>query len=251
MLVVLGLGSPTKFSPSLLGAGVGGHAARTATAHGISVRAVARNPEKYAGCFPEGVQVVKGDVNDEAGMREVLKGAKAVIFAVQAADDATARSVDCDGLVRVAKVCVELNVKLVVISSMLVSPKNRFHPIRGVLNWFVKSSMMDAKFEGEEACRKMPGLRYVVVRPSGLTDGEDKHKYQFNQGDSPFFGYYSISRKDVGALAVAAAFDDESDRVTCEVMGGKASTPEQKDLKGVFAKMIKDPVPLAAATSSS
>ena len=56
--------------------------------------------------------------------------------------------------------------RLVVVSSRLVNPKNKWHPIRILLN-NIKYSLMDYKFEGEKAVRAS-GLEYVLVRPGGM-----------------------------------------------------------------------------------
>lgn len=53
--------------------------------------------------------------------------------------------------------------RLVLVSSALVTPKNRFHPIRLILN-NIRWGLMDAKFRGEELLRAS-SVPYTVVRP--------------------------------------------------------------------------------------
>lgn len=58
--------------------------------------------------------------------------------------------------------------RIVLVSSCLVTPANKFHPLRILLN-ITKWRLMDNKFEGEEALRKA-GVSYTIIRPGGLTD---------------------------------------------------------------------------------
>ncbi|KAH9261867.1 hypothetical protein BASA81_000523 [Batrachochytrium salamandrivorans] len=225
-LVVFGLGAPSKFSPSVLGSGVGGHAARIALEQGLSVRAVARNPDKYRSLYPEALELVQGDVTDRASVAKCLEQAKACVFAVQAADGTSAFEVDHLALVQVAEECVRLNIKLVVISSVYVSPKHWLNPVRAALNRMVKWGMMDAKWEGEQAVRKMAGLRYTIIRPGTLNDkGPLPNEYKVGQGDGLLFPALPIPKVDVGRIAVAAAVDPASDCLTLEVAGSSSKRP--------------------------
>jgi uncharacterized protein YbjT (DUF2867 family) len=240
-VVVFGLGAPTKFSPSLLGRGVGGMVAREAAKDGFPVKAVARDPNKYKEVFADatGVELVKGDVTDQASVANVLQGAAFCVFAAQAPDGVPASAVDRDAVILVARECEKVGAKLVLVSSVLVSKKNWFNPIRAFLNNVVKWAMMDMKFEGEEALRKQFKVRHVIVRPSGLTDdGSCNCMLTFNQGDSNTFGTRNISKLDVAKVIVAALNDPASDYTTFEVMGPK--TKEKMSFDGVFAKFTKD-----------
>ena len=240
-IVVIGCGAPSKFSPSKLGFGVGGHAIRYASQKGYNVRAVARNPAKYEQFYKDlpNVTLVKGDVTDAASIAECVKGATAVIFAAQASDNVSAFEVDRDGLVVVAKECQKANCKLVVISSVFVTPKHYFNPVRGFLNTVVKWRMMDAKWEGEEAVRKMEGLRYTIIRPGTLTDNPPlENEYKIGQGDALLFASKGIPKEDVGKIAVAAAVDPASDNVTFEVAGSSSKNPVTTE--GIFAGLHKD-----------
>jgi len=240
-IVVMGLGAPTKFSPSQAGSGVGGHAVRVAAAKGYNVRAMARNPSKYADFYKDlsNVTMVKGDVSDSASIAECVKDATCAIFAVQAADDASARQIDRDGLILVAKECLKANCKLIVISSVFVSPKHWFNPMRGFLNTVVKWRMMDAKWEGEEAIRAMKGLKYTIIRPGSLNDQPAlENEYKVGQGDGLLFASHPIPRIDVAKVAVAAAVDPSSDNVTFELAGSKSKNPAT--VEGIFNGLKKD-----------
>jgi len=241
VIVVFGCGAPSRFSPSVLGSGVGGHAVRIAAEKGYSVRAVARNPAKYQDAYKDlpTVQVVQGDVTKPETLGECLKEATCAIFAAQAADDASAFDVDRDGLVNVAKECVKANCKLVVISSVFVSPKHYWNPVRGLLNTVIKWRMMDAKWQGEEAVRKMEGLKYTIIRPGTLVDKPHlTNEFKLGQGDATFFARFPIPKADVGKVAIAAATDAASDNVTFELAGSDSKNPVT--VEGIFNGLKKD-----------
>jgi uncharacterized protein YbjT (DUF2867 family) len=240
-IVVFGMGAPSKFSPSILGAGVGGHAVRVAAGKGYTVRAIARNPAKYEEVFKDlpTVSIVKGDVTNTESVAECIKDATCAIFAAQAADGASAFSVDRDGLIVVAKECLKANCKLVVISSVYVTPSHNFNPLRVCFNTVVKWRMMDAKWQGEVAVREMKGLRYTIIRPGALTDKPElTNEYKIGQGDSAFFPIHSIPKLDVGKVAVAAATDPASDQVTFEIAGSTSTKPQT--VEGIFSGLKKD-----------
>jgi nucleoside-diphosphate-sugar epimerase len=83
--------------------------------------------------------------------------------------------VDYMGVVNTIEAAKAANVsKIVLVSSRLVNPSNRFHPIRMILN-NIKCGLMDNKFKGEEALRQASlssPFSYTIVRPGGLVGGE-------------------------------------------------------------------------------
>jgi len=92
----------------------------------MTVRAVARDPAKYQAFYADmpRVTVVRGDVTKPDTLPDVLRGATAAVFAAQAPDGVPCEAVDRDGCINVAKACHELGVKLIVVSSVWVSPKH-------------------------------------------------------------------------------------------------------------------------------
>jgi uncharacterized protein YbjT (DUF2867 family) len=141
---------------------------------------------------------------------------------------------------------------LVLVSSCLVSPHNRMHPIRVMLNNF-RWGLMDQKFKSEEFLRSS-GIKYTVVRPGGLKDSPGGEKMlSVQQGDT---SAGSVSRADVAAVCVAALTDPAAENVTFELMsvaddkeksaggGGEnvkiAVVPLVDQLKGIFAGLKKD-----------
>lgn len=184
----------------------------------LPVRAVVRDPAKYKELLPtsEKLEVVSGDVTDKASLTTALQNAKNIIFAASGRGYWTASSVDFQGVKNAAEVAKQLNAQqFVLVSSMLVSPHNRFHPIRIMLNNF-RWSLMDNKFKGEEALRAS-GVPYTVVRPSGLGKGPaGQADIITGQGDR-MKGGGSISRADVAAVCVAALDNPAAKNVTLEI----------------------------------
>lgn len=228
--VVLGAGGPTGQEC----------VKRLLAASDLPVRAVVREPSKYAEVLPksEKLEIVAGDVTDKASLQGALKGAKGIIFAASGKGYWSASSVDFQGVKNAAEVAKQLNAdQFVLVSSMLVSPHNRFHPIRIMLNNF-RWSLMDNKYKGEQELRSS-GVPYTIVRPSGLGSGPPgKAEIITGQGDRGLTGGRSISRADVAAICVAALNSPASKNVTVEVTSKaeevKAEAYEQhlKDMWG-------------------
>lgn len=69
--------------------GAGGPSGRLCVAEairrGLTVRAVVRDPAKYATAFPAGVEVVPGDVTTPQSLDPAVRGARNVVFAAAAA----------------------------------------------------------------------------------------------------------------------------------------------------------------------
>ena len=135
---------------------------------------------------------------------------------------------------------------LVLVSSCLVSPHNRWHPIRIMLNNF-KWGLMDQKFKAEEYIRNS-GLKYTIVRPGGLKDGPAGEKTLVVQQGDKSAG--SVARADVAAVCVAALSNPKATNVTLELMnessagsGGeqkKVLVPLADQLKNIFAGLKQD-----------
>ena len=69
-VVVIGAGGPT-----------GRLCVQEALSRGLTVRAVVRDPAKYAGVFAAGVDAVRGDVTDSSSLEAALRGARNVVYA--------------------------------------------------------------------------------------------------------------------------------------------------------------------------
>merc|ERR1719421_2073909 len=65
---------------------------------------------------------------------------------------------------------------MILVSSRLVNPANRWHPVRILLN-NIKWNLMENKWRGEEALRAS-GCEYCIVRPGGLKGGDTTRKQE-------------------------------------------------------------------------
>lgn len=206
-----------------------------------------RSPEKYSDTFaalstkPDSLKVVAGDVTAPATLPEVVRDCDGgVIFAASGATFFSAKSVDFQGVANVAQAVRETGSKVgrvVLVSSCLTTPKNRFHPIRIILN-NIRWGLMDNKFKGEEALRQS-GVAYTIVRPGGLSDGpKGEKKLLVAQGDTRSG---MVARADVAAVCVAALGSPATERVTFELVTEPGDAPPlAEQLKGLFAGLKKD-----------
>ncbi|EFJ49811.1 hypothetical protein VOLCADRAFT_89655 [Volvox carteri f. nagariensis] len=184
----------------------------------LPTRAVLRDPTKLAGVLEPNskLQIVKGNVTDEASLREVLKDARGVIFAAAGTGYWSASDVDFKGVEKVAAVSKELGVRRVVlVSSMLVTRKHWLHPIRLILN-NIRYGLMDNKLRGEDALRSS-GVEYTIIRPGGLGNGPGGHvTFVTGQGDV-IAGAGSINRADVASVCVSALTHPGAANITLEL----------------------------------
>jgi len=222
------------------------------TRKGHEVRAVVRNPAKYAGKF--GVaEAVKGDVTDAESLITAFAGCDGVVFAASASKYWGAGGpyeVDFLGCKNTADAAVASNVKrLVVVTSRLVHPSNRFHPVRILLN-NVKYSLMDYKFEGEAAVRQS-GVQYTIVRPGQLMAGEGEKETVAagtqwiiaGGADADLEKMGPIHRGDVAAVVCEAFTSDDAKNKIVEIASrpceeGEASFEDR--LKTLFVDIPDD-----------
>jgi len=215
-----------------------------------NIVAVVRDPKKYEGAFPQHARLnlVAGDVTDKGSLQKALQGCQYVINAASGKGYFSSRSVDNEGVANVAEVAKQAGAEQVVlVSSMLVTPKNRWNPIRLLLN-NIRWGLMDEKFNGEEALRRS-GMPYTVVRPAGLKNTPPQQdEIVAAQGDTGTVSG-SISRADVAAVCVAALGNPAAQNVTVEVMTRKDQPASNrwadraeynKMLQQIFSDLKKD-----------
>ncbi|GAB4813396.1 hypothetical protein N2152v2_000442 [Parachlorella kessleri] len=248
-----------KFAVVGAGGGAGKACVDTLLQKGLHVRAVVRDPQKAEATFAgqsgatstlkdvtvkERLELVKGDVTDPESLKAALAGCKGVVFAASGRGYWSADSVDFKGVKNVADAAKELGgvERVVVVSSALVTPKNRFHPVRILLN-NIRWGLMDAKLKGEDYLRKS-GVPYTIVRPGGLSnDAPGQVRLVAEQGDKGSPG--RISRADVAAVCCAALTDPKARNVTLELAGKPWGQDEAKvqlaeQLKGLFQGLSPD-----------
>jgi hypothetical protein len=108
-----------------------------------------------------------------------------------------------------------------------------------------------APAQGEQHLRRGT-LSYTVIRPGRLLhDAGGDRAWTVGQGDNMGSGG-GIARADVAAVAVAALFDDDADRVTLEINSRGADAAEAEQLANVFKGLTRDaPLPVEAAVPSA
>jgi len=215
------------------------------------IRCVVRSPASIpAGLLPTGdkrVKVYAGDATNHASLVKTFSSAEAVFFAAQGKGYRGICKVDRDSMQILGKAALEKGVKRVVlISTMLSDPKNKYQPTRLLLNspfitgragWFRKG-MMDLKFEGENILRKT-GQPYTIVRPGHLYDGPlAQWKIVAGQTNGMFAGGKKSTRADIAAFCVMVATSANAENATIEV----ASDHNQKGSRTVSPEILRNVV---------
>jgi len=221
-IAVLGAGGPT-----------GKQCVEKLLAQNKKVVAVVRDPAKYLGVWSSSkdLRIESGDVTNAASLAKALSSVKGFIFAASGKTYFSASSVDTEGVRNVAQVAKEKGLHVVLVSSALVTPKNRFSPIRLLLN-NIRWGLMDAKFAGENALRES-GASYTVVRPGGLNNGQaGQHKLVTGQRDTGKPG--RISRADVAAVCVAALTNPKAKGVTLELWSDPSRPATPTNVNSLF-----------------
>jgi uncharacterized protein YbjT (DUF2867 family) len=193
----------------------------------LPVRAVVRKPDAHAdklkaaaGNKATRLEVVAGDVTDPASLPPTLTDASGVIFAASGKGYWSAKSVDEQGVKNVVDAAAAAGgvQRVVLVSSMLTHPSNRFNPIRILLN-NIRWGLMDHKYAGEEALRNS-SLSWTVVRPAGLSSGPAGQavlKADVDKTRENMSGGGSISRADVAAVCVESLVNPAAANKTLSV----------------------------------
>ena len=219
------------------------------------IRAVLRDNNSsnqgYKELFPKDDRVIVhiGDVTDLESLRPAFKNANYIFNATSGSGSKSAKiveQVDRDSVGETAKlVAQEFSdsvERYVLVTSQLVHPSNKWHPVRIMLNTvvtgvFSPKGVMDFKWEGEELLRNS-GIPYTIVRPGHLIDGPypggHTIKVQVGQTNKSFSSGNGIARSDVAEVCIAAAMSDKAKNTTFEL-----SVEKQKE--GSTAKPAQEP----------
>jgi uncharacterized protein YbjT (DUF2867 family) len=216
---------------------------------GNVIYAAVRDPLKYVDKFAplaaEGrgaaVETVAADVTDKASVERALQAGgssapcRGVVFAASGTGYWTAKAVDHDGVRNVAEAAASLSSsssssskpRVVLVSSMLTHPENRWHPIRILLN-NIRWSLMDEKFRGEEALAECPGADWCVIRPGGLINAPagSRGLVKADKDVTKEVGTGSLPRADVAAACVRALSDPRASRHKFSIYARRAKKGE-------------------------
>ena len=138
---------------------LGSPVAKRLKADGYDVRLLARTPSKMALMFGSDYEIVQGDVEDDASLREALKGCDAVHVSLMGGP----RPSDYDriehlGTARVARIAAEMNIQHLSYLSGAPSCEENLH-----------DPGTKAKFNAEEAIRKS-GVPYTIFQATWMIE---------------------------------------------------------------------------------
>ena len=239
----------------------GGATARELLSAGCTVRILTRNPDARAAreLASRGADVLHGDLEDRASLREAMRGAHAV-FSVQLPDSAGADAERRHGyaLIEAAR---EAGVQHFVHTSVCEAGKHTSFPRWESGYWWQK--YWTDKWDVEEAVRHAGFGQWTVLKPAFLMDNfaQPKAKFMFphlQQGRiftalRPDTRMQLIAADDVGAFARAAIvapvrFDHRDIELAVEAltMTEVAATLSQVLRKRVEASSVSPSEALAA-----
>lgn len=170
------------------------------------------------------LSLISGDCTKPLEITAALKGVQVVFFCASGSREGfqTVQDVDSDGVRIVAEAAVFNNVeRMILVSSQLVHPKNKWNPIRIFLNTmstglFHGKGLMDLKWDGEQYLRQS-GVTYTIIRPPRLSTGTAEGIVEIAQTSGSFRPQTPLARRDLAAICVKAAFSSKTRNVTMEV----------------------------------
>src|SRR5574337_166930 len=203
----------------------GRRAVDEALAKGYEVTAFVRDPSKLE-TKHERLKVVQGDALDPASVERALAGQQAVLVCLGARNRSgkgtPPRDIDFVATRNILAGMKKHGVKrLVCMTSVGVGDSKQ---VKSVSNWiFTKvlvplflEKVFEAKERQEEAIRASD-REWIIVRPTGLTNGPARGRFKVSTDSSPVPG--RISRADVANFMVAQLPSDQDLR-KAPVMGG-------------------------------
>jgi uncharacterized protein YbjT (DUF2867 family) len=186
----------------------------------------------YGGNNPKIINIAADITKQDSydSLKSALRSSKACIFTASASKDGgSPNEVDRDGLVAVAKACIDCKVpRFVIVSSGGVSKPSS--SVYLFLNIF--GGIMKAKIEGEDEVRKLYAddrvksskLSYTIIRPGGLLEDDRKGlaAIELNQGDERSG---RIARSDVADIAIESLESVDAEDTTFECYYADTSQP--------------------------
>jgi uncharacterized protein YbjT (DUF2867 family) len=194
--------------------------------HGFPVRALVRDASKASLVASEGVEVLIGDVTDEADIRRALTGVTYLISALGSkgpTDAAHIELIEFTTIAELAQLAKEMGVQhFVLCSSMGVEIPEMIPPLAEILR---------QKRRGELALEHS-GVPFTIVRPGGLTDEPGGGGVAIAR-TLPGFGM--IARDDVAEVMVQALLQPEAKNKIAEIINAPDAGPA--DRPGLFAEV--------------
>ncbi|EJL93178.1 SDR family oxidoreductase [Pantoea sp. GM01] len=194
---------------------------------GYETRALVRDP-KQARLFPEGVEVVVGDLTRPETLHEAVIGVTGIIFThgISGNDPKGAEQVNY-GAVRNILSVLKAPARIALMTTVGVTKPTVGH---------------DWKRRGERLVRAS-GLPYTIVRPGWFDyNDSDQHQLVLRQGDTHWTGSPSdgvVSRSQIAQVLVESLTSSSANHKTFELVAEKG--PAQTNLDPLFAALPADP----------
>ncbi|MCC7508000.1 MAG: NmrA/HSCARG family protein [Planctomycetes bacterium] len=197
----------------------GGAVAQALLGKGFKLRGLTRKPDsdKAKALASKGVEIVQGDLNEEASLKRALKGAWGV-FAVQNTWEAGVEGEEVQGK-RIAKLAREAGVQHYVYASVGSAERDTGIP------------HFDNKWRVEETVRGLDFPSHVILRPVFFM--ENLPSPWFLNGDNlgtamkPETRLQMVAVADIGRVGARAFTDAEKlNRHEIEIAGDAATMPE-------------------------
>jgi uncharacterized protein YbjT (DUF2867 family) len=220
----------TQEMSTVLVVGASGSIGRLAVAEALSAgyqtRALVRDGAQ-ADRFPEGTEIVVGDLKNAGTLRDAVKGVTGIVFTHGSHGGAQeAEAVDY-GAVRNVLSVLDAPARIALMTAIGVTKHTPGH---------------DWKRRGERLVRAS-GLPYTIIRPGWFDyNNPDQHRLVMLQGDTRWAGDPSdgvVARSQIAQVLVASLTSDAADRKTLELVAENG--PAQTDLKPLFAALQADP----------
>jgi NADH dehydrogenase len=187
---------------------------------GVPVRVLSRGLAPHPGTLDRGVEVVRADVRDPAGLGKPMEGVDLVVSAVQGfmgPAGVTPTSVDRDGNIHLIEAAERVGADFVMVSVIGASPESPM-------------ALMRAKYDAEQRLRSSKSA-WTILRPEAYaetwaqlieqTAGKSHRPLVFGRGDNPITW---VSVADVAALVERAVDDDTLRGRVLEICGPEPVT---------------------------
>jgi uncharacterized protein YbjT (DUF2867 family) len=206
---------------------------------GWKLRAFVRDPNSPAAeaLAKQGVELVKGDLNDQASIESALKGA----YGVYSVQNYWRPDVGREGELRQGKNVAN--------AAKAAGTKHFVYSSVGAAQRGMGQAHFDTKWEIEQYIQKL-GLPYTIIRPVAFMENYNRSRNQIlsgtftSRGLRPGKTQQIVAVDDIGAF-VAMAFDRPMEFLGKTVeLGGEELTEAQ--IVAIFAKVIGRPVKLVS-----
>ncbi len=177
--------------------------------HEYTARVLARDIESVRKRFDADVEVVEGDITQEAGVAAAMRGVAGCVVVVESSDSNQAPNsperVHYEGARNVLTASAGHLVHIVLVSQIYITRPERYPEVRNVIHW---------RGQAEQALRAS-GQLYTIVRPGWLTDEPGgRVALRFEQRDR---GEGQVCREDVAEACVQSLLIPEARGKTFEL----------------------------------